>query len=92
MSTLFSFRVKDELKEKLESLAEATQRSKSFLASEALERYIQDEAWQVSEMVEGARQARELGTVSDEEAQTWMASLGTKKPLARPRPKKRAKA
>ena len=33
MSTLFSFRVKDELKEKLESLAEATQRSKSFLAS-----------------------------------------------------------
>jgi RHH-type transcriptional regulator, rel operon repressor / antitoxin RelB len=92
MSTLFSFRVKDELKEKLESLAEATQRSKSFLASEALERYIQDEAWQVSEMVEGARQARELGTVSDEEAQTWMASLGTKKPLTRPRPKKRAKA
>jgi RHH-type rel operon transcriptional repressor/antitoxin RelB len=92
MSTLFSFRVKDELKEKLESLAEATQRSKSFLASQALERYIQDEAWQVSAMVEGARQARELGTVSDEGAQTWMASLGTKKPLRRPPPKKRAKA
>lgn len=92
MSTLFSFRVKDELKEKLESLAEATQRSKSFLAAAALERYVQEEAWQVSEMMEGARQAREIGTVSDEEAQAWMASLGTKRPLPRPRPRKRAKA
>jgi RHH-type transcriptional regulator, rel operon repressor / antitoxin RelB len=83
--------MKDELKEKLESLAEATQRSKSFLAAEALQRYIMQEAWQVSEMAEGARQARESGTIPDDEAQAWMASLGTKRPLPRPRPKKRAK-
>ena len=36
MSTVLTFRVDEQIKEDLESLAEATQRSKSFLASEAL--------------------------------------------------------
>jgi RHH-type transcriptional regulator, rel operon repressor / antitoxin RelB len=92
MSTLFSFRIDDALKEKLGSLAEATQRSKSFLAAEAIQRYVEEEAWQVSEIMEGAKQAREAGTVPDEEAQAWMTSLGTRKPLPRPRPKKRTRA
>jgi RHH-type transcriptional regulator, rel operon repressor / antitoxin RelB len=92
MSTLFSFRINDALKEKLGSLAEATQRSKSFLAAEAIQRYVEEEAWQLSEMMEGAKQAREAGTIPDDEAQAWMASLGTKKRLSRPRPRKRAKA
>jgi RHH-type transcriptional regulator, rel operon repressor / antitoxin RelB len=92
MSTLLTFRVKNELKEKLESLAEATQRSKSFLAAEAVQRYVEEEAWQVSEMMEGAKQARETGTIPDDEAQAWMASLGTKKRLPRPRARKQAKA
>jgi predicted transcriptional regulator len=47
-NTLFSFRVKDELKEKLDALAEATQRLRSFLATEALERYVELESWQVA--------------------------------------------
>ncbi len=92
MSTTLTFRLNEDLKEKLESLAEATQRSKSFLAAEAIQRYVEEEAWQVAEIVEGARQAREMGTVPDDEAQSWMTSLGTKKPLPRPLPKKRIKS
>ena len=34
----------------LEDLSEATQRTKSFLASEAIERYLEIEAWQVKEI------------------------------------------
>jgi predicted transcriptional regulator len=91
MSTLFSFRMDDELNEKLVSLADATQRSKSFLAAEAIQRYIEQEAWQVAEIIEGTRQARELGTISNDEAQAWMASLGTKKRLPRPAAKKQTR-
>ena len=56
MSAILTLRVKNELKEKLESLAEATQRSKSFLATEALERYIELESWQVAHIRKGIKQ------------------------------------
>lgn len=90
MSTLFSFRVKDELKEKLESLAEATQRSKSFLATEALERYIELESWQVAHIKKGVRQAEEGLVVPGEDVDRWLASWGTSKELPPPKPRRRS--
>jgi predicted transcriptional regulator len=89
MSTLLSIRVKDELKEKLESLAEATQRSKSFLATEALERYIKLESWQVAHVEEGMKQADEGLVVSGEDVDRWLASWGTGKELPPPKPRRR---
>jgi predicted transcriptional regulator len=88
-TTLVSFRVKNELKEKLDSLAEATQRSKSFLATEALERYIELESWQVAHIKEGMRQAEAGLVVSGEDIDKWLASWGTSKELSAPRPRKR---
>ena len=88
-TTLVSFRVKNELKEKLDSLAEATQRSKSFLATEALERYIELESWQVAHIKEGMRQAEAGLAVSGEDVDKWLASWGTSKELPPPRPRKR---
>jgi predicted transcriptional regulator len=88
-TTLFSFRVKNELKEKLDSLAEATQRSKSFLATEALKRYIELESWQVAHIKEGSRQAKAGLVVSGEDVDKWLASWGASKELAPPRPRKR---
>ena len=87
MSTILTFRVDEHIKEELESLAEATQRSKSFLASEALKDYLAREAWQVAHTLEGMKQAREGKTVPHEEVDAWMASLGTANQLSRPRPK-----
>jgi predicted transcriptional regulator len=44
MSTVLTIRVDDQIKSELESLAERTQRSKSFLASEALKDYLARES------------------------------------------------
>ncbi len=89
MSAILTLRVKNELKEKLESLAEATQRSKSFLATEALERYIELESWQVAHIRKGIKQAEEGLVVSGEEMDRWLASWGTAKKLPPPKPRKR---
>ena len=90
-TTLFSFRVKNELKEKLDSLAEATQRSKSFLATEALERYIQLESWQVAHIKHGIKQADQGLVVSGDDVDQWLASWGTNKELPPPKPKKHSR-
>jgi RHH-type rel operon transcriptional repressor/antitoxin RelB len=89
VSTLITLRVKNELKEKLESLAEATQRSKSFLATESLERYIELESWQVAHIRKGIEQAEEGLVVSGEEMDRWLSSWGAAKELPPPKPRKR---
>jgi predicted transcriptional regulator len=90
MSTLFSFRLKDELKEKLVSLAEATQRSQSFLATAALERYIELESWQVAHIKKGVRQADKGLVVAGQDVDRWLASWGTPKELPAPKPRRRS--
>lgn len=49
-STVLTLRINTDIKEKLDKLASATHRSKSFLAAEAINRYLEIEAWQVSEI------------------------------------------
>lgn len=44
-----NLRIADDMKQQLETLAEATGRNKSFLAVEAIRRYLQQEASQVAE-------------------------------------------
>jgi RHH-type transcriptional regulator, rel operon repressor / antitoxin RelB len=44
-------------KEKLENLAKATRRSRSFLVAEAVRAYVEDQAWQLKAIQEGLRQA-----------------------------------
>ncbi len=87
MSTVLTLRVDEQMKEELESLAQATQRSKSFLATEALKDYLAREAWQVAHIREGMRQAETGLTVPHEEVDAWMESLGTAKALPRPTPR-----
>jgi len=41
MTTTMTIRLKNELKDQLDQLADATQRSKSFLASEAIRNFIE---------------------------------------------------
>lgn len=49
-TTVLTLRVNSSVKEKLDQLAEATHRSKSFLAAEAIARYLEIEAWQIKEI------------------------------------------
>lgn len=65
-STVLTIRVSPDTKDQLDKLAQATKRSKSFLAAEALERYLEVEAWQVAEIKKALREA-DAGDFASEE-------------------------
>lgn len=57
MSTTMTVRLEDEVKNRLEALADATHRSKSFLAAEAIRLYVETNEWQVAEIQAGLSEA-----------------------------------
>ena len=50
MSSTMTIRLDEETKDQLDRLAEATKRSKSFLAAEAIREYIEINEWQIQEI------------------------------------------
>ncbi|HUX31897.1 MAG TPA: ribbon-helix-helix domain-containing protein [Thiobacillus sp.] len=56
-TTVLTLRVREETKAKLDKLTQATHRSKSFLAEEAIARYIDLEAWQIGEIGQAIQEA-----------------------------------
>lgn len=56
-TTTVTLRVPLAMKERLEALAKATGRSKSFLGIEALEAYLNVQAWQIEEILKGIAEA-----------------------------------
>jgi predicted transcriptional regulator len=56
-STLISVRVSNDIAQRLTDLADATGRSKSYLAEQALEEFIAHQEWQVKAIQQGIRQA-----------------------------------
>ncbi len=67
MSTTMTIRLESELKQRLDQLAEATHRSKSFLAAEALRDFIELNEWQIQEIAEAIKEADSGEFASDEE-------------------------
>lgn len=63
-TAILTLRIPEETKTKLDKLAQATQRSKSWLAEEAITRYLDLEAWQVGE-IEQAIEEAERGDFAD---------------------------
>jgi predicted transcriptional regulator len=60
-------RLDDDVKQRLEVLAEATQRSKSFLAAEAIRAYVDNNEWQVAEIRAALAEADAVDFASDDE-------------------------
>ena len=79
-SAIVTVRVTPETKRRLEALAAATKRSKSFLAAEAIERFLTEEAWQVEQIERGMADA-DTGRVH-----AWMRSWFDGESLPRPEP------
>lgn len=50
-------RVPEALYNQIEELAKATSRTKSFLAVDALNNYVQSESWQIRDIHEGIKEA-----------------------------------
>ena len=80
MSTTMTIRLEDEVKDRLDSLAEATQRSKSFLAAEAIRVYVENNEWQIGEVKAALKDADMGDFASDKEvaalARKWKANAG----------------
>lgn len=77
--TTLSIRVPDEVAEQLEQLAKSTGRSRSFLALDAIGRYLTQEQWQI-QAIETAVKRGDEGSAkyaSHEEVDAWLASWGT---------------
>lgn len=52
-----TLRLEDDIKDRLEALAGATQRSKSFLAAEAIRDYVELNEWQIRETQQALTEA-----------------------------------
>ena len=80
MSTTLSVRVEPEVKARLDALADATQRSRSFLAAEAIREYVEINEWQLQEIQNAVAEADAGDFVSEDElaslAQKWRVDAG----------------
>ncbi len=56
-STTMTIRLEPELKSRLDKLASATRRSKSYLASEAVRAFIELNEWQIQELQKALKEA-----------------------------------
>lgn len=71
-SEQFSLRIPKGTKTKLEELAKATGRTKAFLAIEAIEKYLDMEAWQICAIQEGLKDIDKGNFVSmDDVKKEW---------------------
>lgn len=57
MSTTITIRLEEEVKDRLDRLAESTQRSKSYLAAEAIREFVDSNEWQVAETRAAVKEA-----------------------------------
>ena len=77
-STTMTVRLKPEVSDKLEVLACDMKRSKAYLASEAIEAYVDVNSWQIAHIKEALEEDRaDRPGISHEEVVEWMNSWGT---------------
>ena len=80
MSTTMTVRLENDVKDRLDALAEATQRSKSFLAAEAIRSYVENNEWQIGEIQAALKEADAGDFAGDEEvnarARKWKVNAG----------------
>lgn len=67
MSTTMTVRLDDDVKQRLEQLAESTQRSKSFLAAEAIRAYVETNEWQIAAIQAAIIEADQGDFATDQE-------------------------
>jgi len=74
-----SVRVSPEVRDDLEVLADSTGRSKSFLANEAIEAYVNTQSWQINAIKEAIKKAGAPNAkfVDHSKITDWLESWGT---------------
>lgn len=74
---LVSVRVPIETAQRLKALAEAMQRSKSFLGAQAIEEFVAAHEWQLTAIREGVDAADAGDVVEHAGVASWVESWGT---------------
>ncbi len=79
-TSTMTIRLNNALKDRLDRLATATQRSKSFLAAEAVREYVELNEWQLKEIQDAINEADAADFSSDAEVEEvfakWRADAG----------------
>jgi RHH-type transcriptional regulator, rel operon repressor / antitoxin RelB len=74
-----SVRIPPELREQLDELSDATGRTKSFLAAEAIQSYLQTQAWQVKAIKKSIKKANSKNAhfIAHDKVSDWVNSWGS---------------
>jgi RHH-type transcriptional regulator, rel operon repressor / antitoxin RelB len=65
MSSTMTLRIEDDVKDRLDRLADATNRSKSFLAAQAILEFVENNEWQIREIKAAIKEANAGDFASD---------------------------
>ena len=86
-SATFTVRVDATTKKRLEGLAKNTGRSRSHLAAEAINEYLDVNEWQVAGIKAAIEEVDHEGTIPDAEVEAWLMALENdpERPLPKPR-------
>jgi len=76
--TAFTVRLPDEMTDKLDALASKLDRSRSYVATQAISDFIARESWQLAEIEAGLEEAQRGDFASDAELATVLAKYQTK--------------
>jgi len=71
---MLNVRIKQELRDKLNALAEATGRTQTYIVEEALESFYDLHAWQIAAIEEGIRAVDEGDVTSHEDVKSYWES------------------
>ena len=75
-SATVSAKLEPSVAKKLDLLAKATARSRSFLVAEAIEAYVKDQAWQIQAIQEGIKEADKGNFAKDKEVKKAFKKWG----------------
>lgn len=74
--TTVTTRIDEETQSRLDQLAKATDRSRSWLVADAIRRYVEEEGWQVAAIEEGVRQAEAGDFATEDEVKAAFGEWG----------------
>lgn len=83
-TTTVTVRIPAALKNRLNKLAGATARSRSWLAAHALQVYVEDQEWQIAAIRSGSKDIRAGRSASHEKVSRWLRSWGKKREMPPP--------
>jgi RHH-type rel operon transcriptional repressor/antitoxin RelB len=87
-STTFTVRVEGDARKRLEKLARNTGRSRSFLAAEAINEYLDVNEWQVAGIRQAIGSLDEGRAVAHEDVKSWVSSWGSRRERRQPKPRR----